>query len=292
MVKDWGGDHGRYDAETPETTKHVIERYLAPAVEGADAGNFVELHGRMDAIIKGYPYAKGTIELAAYDLVGRSRGLPVYSLLGGQARSRVLVTHSIGLLAIDEAVEECGRVVGEGIQTIKLKIGVDSERDVEIVKRVRAPAGDSIGLCVDANCGYRSPGEAIQTIRAIEPYGLKCVEQPVEGIARIAQVALSIDTPVMADESAWTARDILEIIKRRAAGIISIYTTKPGGLYCGTKPTQRRREAGSEYELRLMGQAIVERQRKAMEAADLDALVASSPENFRYTTGFVFHRTR
>ncbi len=231
VLKDWGGDHGRCYGETPETTKHVIERYLSPAVEGADAGNFVELHGRMDAIIKGYPYAKGTIDMAAYDLVGRSRGLPVYSLLGGRARSRVLVTHSIGLLAIDEAVEECGRVVEEGIQTIKLKIGVDSERDVEIVKRVREAVGDSIDLCVDANCGYRSPGEAIQTIRAMEPYGLKCVEQPVEGIARIAQVALSIDTPVMADESAWTAHDILEIIKRRAADIISIYTTKPGGLY-------------------------------------------------------------
>ena len=60
VLEDWGGDHGRYCGETPETTKHMIERYLAPAVEGADAGNFVELHGRMDAIIKGYPYAKGT----------------------------------------------------------------------------------------------------------------------------------------------------------------------------------------------------------------------------------------
>ena len=169
--------------------------------------------------------------MAAYDLVGRSRGLPVYSLLGGRARSRVLVTHSIGLLAIDEAVEECGRVVQEWIQTIRLEISVDSERDVEIVKRVREAVGDSIDLCVDANCGYRSPGEAIQTIRAMEPYGLKCVEQPVEGITRIAQVALSIDTPVMADESAWTAHDILEIIKRRAADIISVYATKPGGLY-------------------------------------------------------------
>lgn len=231
VLKDWGGDYGRYYGETPETTKHVIERYLAPAVEGADAGNFVELHGRMDAIIKGYPYAKGTIDMAAYDLVGRSRGLPVYSLLGGRARSRVLVTHSIGLLEIGEAVEECRRVVEEGIRTIKLKVGVDSERDVEIVKRVREAVGDSIDLCVDANCGYRSPGEAIQTIRAMEPYGLKYVEQPVEGIARIAQVALSIDTPVMADESAWNAHDILEIIERRAADIISIYTTKPGGLY-------------------------------------------------------------
>ena len=37
--------------------------------------------------------------------------------------------------------------------------------------------------------------------------------------------------PVMADESAWNARDAFEIAERRAAEIVSIYTTKPGGLY-------------------------------------------------------------
>jgi muconate cycloisomerase len=230
-LKDWGGDFGRYYGETPGTVKHVIETYLAPAVAGADAANFIDLHARMDAIIKGHPYAKAAVEMAAYDLAGRSLGVPVWQLLGGRAREAVPVTHSIGLLDIDEAVAECRQAADEGVRTIKLKVGVEPERDVEIVKRVRNAVGDEVDLCVDANNGYRSPGEAIQIIRHMEPYRLKYVEQPVEGIARLAKVAAAIDAPVMADESAWTKYDVIEIAERRAADIVSIYTTKPGGLY-------------------------------------------------------------
>ena len=230
-LKDWGGDYGRYFGETPGTTKHVVERYLAPAVRGCDAANFVGLHHCMDAAIKGYPYAKAAIDLAAYDLAGRSLGVPVYALLGGKARDAIPVTHSIGLLDIDEAVAECRQVVAEGIRTIKIKIGVDAARDVEIVRRVRDAVGASVDLCVDANQGYATPRDAIRTIRSMEPFVLKYAEQPVEGIDRMAEVTRAIATPVMADESAWTAHDVLEIIERRAADMVSIYTTKPAGLY-------------------------------------------------------------
>ena len=230
-LKDWGGDHGRYFGESPGTVKHVIETYLAPALDGADAANFVDLHARMDAIIKGHPYAKASVEMAAYDLAGRALGVPVWQLLGGRARAAIPVTHSIGLLDIEQAVVECRQVADEGIRTIKLKIGVDPDRDVEIVKRVRNAVGDGVDLCVDANNGYKTPGEAIQIIRQMEPFRLKYVEQPVEGIAQLAKVAAAIDSPVMADESSWNKYDVIEIAERRAADIVSIYTTKPGGLY-------------------------------------------------------------
>src|SRR5690349_25132967 len=65
----------------------------------------------------------------------------------------------------------------------------------------------------------------------MEQYELKYAEQPVMGIARMAEVARAIDAPVMADESAWNAHDVIDIIEKRAAQIVSIYTTKPGGLY-------------------------------------------------------------
>jgi muconate cycloisomerase len=65
----------------------------------------------------------------------------------------------------------------------------------------------------------------------MEPHRIKYFEQPVMGIDRLAEVARSIDTPVMADESAWNAHDVFQIAERRAAQIVSIYTTKPGGLY-------------------------------------------------------------
>lgn len=230
-LKDWGGDWGRYFGETPGTTLHVVERYLGPAGRGVEAGDVVELHRRMDGAIKGYPYAKGAVEMAVYDLTGRVLGVPVWLLLGGRARSTVPVTHSIGLLSIEEAVPECIQVVAEGIRTIKLKVGIDPRRDVEMVRAVREAVGADVQLCVDANQGWPSPREAIRTIRAMERYGLAYAEQPVQGIDGLAEVAHAVDTPVMADESAWTARDVLEIAERRAADIVSLYTTKPGGLF-------------------------------------------------------------
>jgi muconate cycloisomerase len=243
-LKDWGGEFGRYFGESAAIAELVIERYLTPAVLGAEPGNFAELHQRMDSIIKGYPYAKCAVELAAYDLAARRAGMPVHALLGGCIRRNVPVTHSIGLMAIDEAVAEVAQVVGEGIKTIKIKVGIDPKRDVEMVRAIRGAVGAAVDLCVDANEGYKTPGDAVRTIHQMEAFGLKYAEQPVMGIERMAEVAAAIDTPVMADESAWNAHDVIQIIERRAADIVSIYTTKPGGLYRAMEVAAVCRAAG------------------------------------------------
>jgi muconate cycloisomerase len=243
-LKDWGGEFGRYFGETPATTIEVVTRHLAPAVKGCPPGEIVELHARMDRAIKGFPYAKAAVELAAYDLAGKQCGLPVYRLLGGALRHRIPVTHSIGLIGYEEAEREVAQVVAEGIRTIKIKVGVEPDRDVEMVRRIRDTVGAGIALCVDANQGYRTPGEAIQTLRRMERFGLIYFEQPVEGIERLAQVARAIDVPVMADESAWNAHDVIQIIEQRAAQIVSIYTTKPGGLYRAMEAAAVARAAG------------------------------------------------
>jgi muconate cycloisomerase len=243
-LKDWGGEYGRYFGESTATVQLVVQRYLGPAAIGVAVGNIGLLHQRMDAAVKGYPYAKAAMDIAAYDLAGRACGLPVHTLLGGAVRDAIPVTHSIGLMAVEEGEREAGKVAAEGIRTIKIKVGVDPARDVEMVRRIRAAVGPGVALCVDANEGYRTPGEAIKTIRRMEAFDLIYAEQPVHGIARVAEVARAIDTPVMADESAWNAHDVIEIIERRAAQIVSIYTTKPGGLYRAMEVAAVARAAG------------------------------------------------
>ena len=243
-LKDWGGEFGRYFGESTLIARAVIENYLAPALVGVELGNFAEMHARMDAAIKGYPYSKAALDFAAYDLTGKWLGVPVHMLLGGRVRSRIAVTHSIGLIPIDEAEKEVAKVAAEGIKTIKIKIGVDPKRDIEIVRVIRNAVGEEVELCVDANEGYSTPGEAICTVRAMDKYRLKYVEQPVMGIERIAEVARAIDPPVMADESAWNAHDVIQISERRAAQIVSIYTTKPGGLYKAMEVAAVCRAAG------------------------------------------------
>ena len=229
-LKDWGGEFGRYFGESASLSETVIQNYLAPAIIDLEVGNIVEAHARMDSVIKGYPYSKAALEIALYDVAARTLNCPVHILLGGRVRDKIPVTHSIGLLDIDVAEREAAMVAKEGIKTIKIKVGVDPQRDVEIVQRIRDAVGPGVSLCVDANEGYKTPGEAIKTIRKMEYCDLIYVEQPVSGIERNAQVARSIDTPLMLDESAWNSHEVIQIIEARAAEIVSIYTTKPGGL--------------------------------------------------------------
>ena len=245
-LKDWGGEFGRYFGESAAIVELVIERYLAPAVKGVEAANIVELHARMDAVIKGYPYAKAAVEFAAYDLAGKTLGIPVHTLLGGCARRQVPITHSIGLISVAEAEKEAAQVAAEGFRTIKIKVGVDPRRDVEIVRAVRNAAGPDVDICVDANEGYKTPGEAVSILREMEHYRLKYAEQPCMGIERIAEVARALDTPVMADESGWNAHDALQIAEQHAIDIVSIYTTKPGGLYRAMEVAAVCRAAGMQ----------------------------------------------
>jgi muconate cycloisomerase len=244
VLKDWGGEFGRYFGESPGTVRAVVTQYLAPAVAGCLPGDITELHARMDRALKGHPYAKAAVEIAAYDLAGLQMNVPSARLLGGVLRRRIAVTHSIGLIGFAEAEREVAQAAKEGIRTFKIKVGVDPDRDVEMVSRVRDTVGPKVALCVDANQGYATPAQAIATFRRMSRCDLIYFEQPVEGIARLAEVARAIDAPVMADESAWNAHDVIEIIEKRAAQIVSIYTTKPGGLFRAMEVAAVARAAG------------------------------------------------
>jgi muconate cycloisomerase len=231
VLKDWGGDHGKYFGETPQTTIHIIDDILAPALKDQDPRRFEALHILMDKAVKGYPYCKAAIDAALYDVVGKAFNLPAYQLLGGLYRERIPIAHSLGLMEIEKAVDEARQAVAEGVKTVKLKGGVEPRRDVNLVERIRLAVGADVKICVDANQGYASPKLAVQVTRAMAEYDLLYMEQPVEGIEQMAEVTRRVDTPVMADESAWTAHDVLEIARKKAADMISIYTTKPGGLF-------------------------------------------------------------
>jgi muconate cycloisomerase len=129
-----------------------------------------------------------------------------------------------------EAAREAALVVEAGVRTLKLKIGVEPKRDVETVKEVRQAVGDGVLIRVDANRGYPTAHDAIKAIRQMEKYDLLLVEQPVEGLTAMAQIAKIIEVPLMADEGVWTAYDALRIHEKQAAQYLNVYITKAGGL--------------------------------------------------------------
>jgi muconate cycloisomerase len=230
-IATWGGAGGTHYGETPETVVHLGEEYLLPAITGCDPFDMAVVHDRMDAVVKGNPYAKAALDIACYDAAGKASGRPVWSLLGGKFRDGVQLAHSLGLLSIDECLDEARAAVSEGTRTIKVKTGRDARRDVEIVARLREELGPDIGIRVDGNEGYRTVHEAIAVTKAQAEHDIMFCEQPVMGAQAMARVAAEVPVPVMADESAWTALDIVRLHELRAAACYSLYVTKPGGLY-------------------------------------------------------------
>ncbi len=227
----WGGAHGRYSGESPKTVRVLLENHLLDAVQGMDPRAMAALHDTMDRAAKGNPYAKAAIDMACYDIAGKAADVPVHTLLGGQFRDRIEVAHSLGIMPIEKCVDEAAEAVAEGAKTLKCKTGLDPERDVGVVRELRKRLGDDVKIRVDGNEGYSDIWEAISVTRRQEEYDILLCEQPVMGTLGLARVAERIDCPVMADESAWTVHDILELVEHRAAACFSCYVTKPGGLY-------------------------------------------------------------
>ena len=227
----WGGSDMRYYGETPETVCHMVNEHLFPAIKGLDPVHISTLHNRMDKVVKGNPYAKAALDIAIYDIMGKALDRPACDLLGGDFRDGIEVAHSLGIMPVDQCIEESKIAVDEGVLTIKCKTGLDANRDVELVRRLREEVSETVKIRVDGNEGYSSVSEAARVTKAQEEYGIMFCEQPLMGARDLARVANRIDSPIMADESAWTMHDIIELDSLSAAQYISCYVTKPGGLY-------------------------------------------------------------
>jgi L-alanine-DL-glutamate epimerase-like enolase superfamily enzyme len=228
-LKDWGGEFGTRYGETPDTTLTIINDYLFPMLEGEDVRRLEHLHLKMDKFIKGYSYAKAAIDVAMYAAVGKLYGMPVYQLLGGLVRREVPVAHSIGLMDSDAAVREAEEVFADGVGCVKIKVGIEATRDLDLVERVRK-AVPGLKIRIDANQGYTSWKEALRVTNRMAEFDIWFMEQPVEGMEAMARVAQATEVPIMADEGCWNAHDLLRLVRNDACEMISCYYTKAGGL--------------------------------------------------------------
>lgn len=236
VLPEWGGDFGRYFGESSRTVFTAIADYLFPsALKGCSPFDIEALTARMHQVIKGHLYAKAAVEMALFDIMGKALRQPVYNLLGGRVRSRIPLAHSLGIMDVEPALEEAQKAVSEGIKTIKVKGGLDTARDVELIRKLDAAFQGKIDIQVDGNQSYRSAADAIKVIRRIEDCNIQFMEQPVSGIQQLAEIRSKTRVPMMADESVWTHFDALDLIQAKAIDFASIYVAKAGGLLGGKK---------------------------------------------------------
>lgn len=229
-LPDWGGDFGRRGGETQSTVVIMIREVLAPLLIGRHALDIPQRLAAMDGAVVGHSYAKCAIDIALHDLLGKALDAPLYRLFGGAARGSVPVAHMVGLMKLNDAIEEGVNAVRDGLGALQIKGGVDPDRDIALIGSLRKELGADVKLRLDANQGYRETKRANRIIAALVDAGVDYVEQPVEGHARMAEVRGASSVPIIADESCWNAPDALEVISRQSADYLSIYLAKAGGL--------------------------------------------------------------
>ena len=106
-----------------------VNDLLAEALKGRDPFRINEINALMDSLLhRSYP-AKAGVEMALYDLVGKALNTPVYNLLGGRVRDRVLLSHSLTMGPPEQVAEQAAGLVAKGYKTIKSKIGKDPKGD-------------------------------------------------------------------------------------------------------------------------------------------------------------------
>lgn len=209
-----------------------IEGPLTAVLLGRDPRDLLELTAQMRAAVVGNMSAKAAVDVALHDLVARRLGVTLPVLLGG---SRLRVRTDVTVPAGDEQslVAHAGQRRAEGFTVLKLKVGTDAHADVRRVLAVRREVGAQVALRLDANQGWTAR-EAVRVVTALEDAGadLELVEQPVPAhdVAGLAWVTDRVNTPVMADETVFSIRDLVTVIERRAADMVNVKLAKAGGL--------------------------------------------------------------
>jgi len=213
--------------------RNDLEVALVPAVLNEDPFRISYLVHKMDAALEGVEEAKAGIEMALWDIVGKTLGTPVYNLLGGKVRERIPLSYSIPFGKPEEMAKYAVERVRAGHRTIKVKVGNDDASDLAAVKLVREAIGPDIKLRVDGNMGWPTAKHAIRMIRAMELSNLELFEQPLPAydLAGMAEVRRGIGVPLMADESVRNPRSAMAVIRGQAADIINVYVTEAGGLF-------------------------------------------------------------
>jgi L-alanine-DL-glutamate epimerase-like enolase superfamily enzyme len=226
---------GEAPGPTLPTIQTIIEREFAQFLVGQDPLRTEWLVHRLEEYARNWAgiagYAIAGVEMALLDLKGKALGQPVAELLGGFTRESVPV---IGYLFIDEPeanAQKAADFVAAGHTELKLKVGRDLGQDYDTVAAIRDRVGSDVKLRIDANMNWSVPA-AIKWIRALEPYDIQFVEQPVPDfdLAGMAQVRRAVATPIAADESCTSLRSALELVKADACDVFVVYPSEAGGL--------------------------------------------------------------
>ncbi|HLF22129.1 MAG TPA: mandelate racemase/muconate lactonizing enzyme family protein, partial [Aestuariivirga sp.] len=169
-----------------------------------------------------FSQALAGIELALWDAIGKAAKLPLHKLLGGAVRDKI---EYFGFVQGDTPAELAAHardLAKAGFKVLYVKVGRSDELDVAIVSEVRKAIGNKVRLRLDANEAWDML-TARRMFEKLKPFDPEFIEQPIpgrtgsEGLSRLRAVT---GIPIAADQTAYSADDIFELCRNRAADVI------------------------------------------------------------------------
>lgn len=234
--------------DTLGSIRGALTEVLIPQLVGMDVENYEGLLAKINAGIVRNSSTRAALDMAVYDLVAQLHHAPLYKFLGGYKNSfETDVTVSVNSPA--EMADDAVKAVADGFNTLKLKVGVGANIDIERVRGIRSAVGPAVKIRLDANQGWTAK-EAIRVITKMEDMGLdiELLEQPVKAhdIDGLKYVTDRVLTPILADECVFSPEDAFRVLQIRAADIINIKLMKAGGIYNALKINAMAESCGIE----------------------------------------------
>lgn len=234
--------------DSHQSVAGAVQEVIGPKLIGMDIDDRDLILETIQGAMVHNTSAKAALDIAVHDLFGQRYGMPLYRFFGGR-RQRIASDLTISVNPPDVMASDAVKAVQAGYHHLKLKVGIDSTVDFERVAAIRKAVGKDIAIRLDANQGWK-PKEAIRLIRAMEDADLaiELIEQPVRAadFEGLKQVTDHVDTPIMADESAFSPTDVFRLLSMRACDLINIKLMKAGGLGPASKIAAMAEAAGVE----------------------------------------------
>ena len=201
---------------------------LAPRLIGEDPTQVERLDRTMDQALKGHPYVKSAIDMAAWDVLGQVAGMPVCELLGGRYGDDFVLYRAISQDTPEAMAASVAGYRGEGYRRFQLKVGGDPDLDIERVRACAAVLGGGEKLIADANTGWLRH-EAMRVTAAVRDEDVY-IEQPCASYEECLSVRRHTDRPFVLDESIDSLEALLRGHADLAMDVVNIKIAKLGGL--------------------------------------------------------------
>jgi L-Ala-D/L-Glu epimerase len=265
-----------------QATNIDAARDLREALKGKDPLALENTGRIVDTALRGNPSIAAAFDMALYDILGQTAGLPIYRLLGGD-KSTFEIDFTIGIDTPEKMAQVAKAHAAAGFRTHKVKIGKNPDQDIVRLKGIREAVGPDAAIRIDANQGYTVP-QAIYTMRNLEKFHIEYCEQPVVDwdIDGLKQVRQGSPIPIMADESLHSPVDAIRLIKAEAVDYFNIKIMKSGGMRHALQISTIAEAADircmvgcmSETRLGLAASAHVVAAQKNIVFADLDSFLS------------------